>query len=36
MSGISYTMATEIAINTVSAQQSIKGLDSALGQQLTQ
>ncbi|ANZ59348.1 hypothetical protein AYR59_04675 [Fructilactobacillus lindneri] len=31
MSGISYTMATEIAINTVSAQQSIKGLDSALG-----
>ena len=30
MSGISYTMATEIAINTVSAQQSIKGLNSAL------
>ena len=30
MSGISYTMATEIAINTVSAQKSIKGLNSAL------
>ena len=30
MSGISYTMATEIAINTVGAQQSIKGLNSAL------
>lgn len=30
MAGISYTMATEIAINTVSAQKSIKGLNSAL------
>ena len=30
MSGISYTMATEIAINTVGAQKSIKGLNSAL------